>query len=134
MKFDFDFDDIAEGTIDLTSLIDVMFLLLIFFILAATFTAPTIEVMLAKAKSASAVPNQIERITFGIDAQGGIYHGKERIKKEEIPAILSGKPADISIVFNVDENAPFNAFLGLMDDVKMLGYGKFLINAAFEEE
>ncbi|MDR2426800.1 MAG: biopolymer transporter ExbD [Endomicrobium sp.] len=134
MKFNFDFDDIGDGTIDLTSLIDVMFLLLIFFILAATFTSPSIDVMLAKANSAETVSNQVERVTFSIDAYGGIYHDKQLIDKEEIPIILSGKLSDTSIVFNVDKNAPFNAFIGLMDQVKLLGYSKFLINAELEEK
>jgi biopolymer transport protein ExbD len=131
VKFEFDFDD-ADSAVDLTSLIDVMFLLLIFFILAATFTAPSIDVVLSKAKTAASTPSQMERVTFSIDASGMLYHEKNIIEKEQIAGILSGKPFDTSIVFNVDEAAPFNAFIGLMDQVKMLGYGKFLINAERE--
>jgi biopolymer transport protein ExbD len=133
VKFNFDFDDNADSAIDLTSLIDVLFLLLIFFILAATFTAPSIDVMLSKAKSASAASNRNERVTFSIDAFGGIYHNKEKIEPENAAAILLGKAFDTSIVFNVDEQAPFNAFMSLMDEVKTLGYNKFLINAMPEE-
>lgn len=132
MKFDFDFE--SDSAIDLTSLIDVLFLLLTFFILTATFVSPSIEVMLAKAKSAEAASNQTERVTFSINGLGEIFHNKERIEKEQVPAVLAGKPLDTAIVFNIDEQSPFNAFLGLMDEIKILGYGKFLINAQPEEQ
>ncbi|MDR1941158.1 MAG: biopolymer transporter ExbD [Endomicrobium sp.] len=133
MKFNFDFDDDVDSVIDLTSLIDVLFLLLIFFILAATFASPGIDVVLAKAKNAAAA-DQNERIMFSINSSGQIYHNKNAIEKEQIRPILLDKPLDISIVFNVDQKAPFDSFLGLMDAVKTLGYGKFLINAAPEEQ
>lgn len=134
MKFNFDFDDNADGAVDLTSLIDVLFLLLIFFMLAATFTAPAIDVMLAKAKSAAAPSVRTERITFSINGSGEFFYNKEKIEKERVTLILSGKPFDTAIVFNVDKDAPFDAFIGLIDEIKLSGYNKFLINAVAEEK
>ena len=48
MKFDFD-EDI---NIDLTPLIDVIFMLLIFFIMTTTFSKPVIDIMLPASKTA----------------------------------------------------------------------------------
>lgn len=131
MKFDFDFDD--ESVLDITSLIDVLFLLLVFFILAATFAAPSIDVSLAKAKTAAAAAEQ-EKIVFSVDFSGVVYYLKEKIEKEEISHILAGKAQSTPIVFNVDKAAPFSAFIGLLDKVKELGYSKFLINAQYGDD
>lgn len=125
----FDILDADNDSIDLTPVIDVVFLLLTFFILAATFTAPSIDVTLAEADNASATQSQIERVTFSIDSSGMLHHEKTPVEVEQIDGILAGKPADVAIIFNVDAEAPFNAFVGVLDRVKTNGFSNFLINA-----
>lgn len=133
MNFGIDSLDDNES-VDLTPVIDVLFLLLTFFILAATFAAPSIDVTLAEADSVSAVQSQVDRVTFSIDADGALHYEKNMIAVEDIDAILKDKPLDIAIIFNVDSSAPFNAFVGTLDRVKISGYHNFMINALHKSE
>lgn len=129
--------DIMEGDddrVELTPIIDVLFLLLTFFILAATFAAPSIEVMLAEAESAAASQSQAERVTFSIDKEGALHFEKAVVSIDSIDDILKDKALDTAIVFNVDAEAPFNAFIDVMDRVKINGYNNFLINANHKNE
>lgn len=125
----FDMLDGGGESVELTPIIDVLFLLLTFFILAATFAAPSIDVTLAEAESAAAAESQIERITLSIDKDGMVHFEKNIIDLENIDAILEGKTPDTAVVFNVDAEAPFEAFISVMDRVKVNGYANFLINA-----
>lgn len=130
----FDMLDDGGESIELTPIIDVLFLLLTFFILAASFVAPSIDVTLAEAENAAASQSQIERVTFSIDKTGVVHFDKDPIEIENIDAILQNKALDTAIVFNVDAEAPFNAFIDVMDRVKTNGYTNFLINANQKSE
>lgn len=128
MKLNMEIGDLNEDSLDLTSLIDVIFLLLTFFILAATFTSPAMNVELAKAKNLSSTQTQTERLTFSIDADGILYHDQAIISEEELKIILSRYDSDIPLIFNVDQKAPFESFLLVLDEAKSQGKQKFLIN------
>jgi len=128
MKLDFQLSDLDEDSLDLTPLIDVIFLLLTFFILAATFVAPAMEVELAKAKNLSSSQSQDLSLTFSIDAAGDLYHEKKQINEEELKQILSAHDKDVPLVFNVDQSAPFESFMMVLDEAKSQEKQKFLIN------
>jgi biopolymer transport protein ExbD len=134
MKYGFELPDPWEEGIDLTSIIDVLFLLLTFFILAASFTAPSIEVVLAESENADQRLNHAEFLTFSIDSDGKIYFDKDEIGAAGIDAILEGKPPNTAIVFNVDKSAPFEAFMTVLDKVKSGGYTNYLINSKYKAE
>lgn len=128
MKLNMEIGNLDEDNLDLTSLIDVIFLLLTFFILAATFTSPAMNVELAKAKNLSSTQAQTERLTLSIDADGFLYHDQALIGEEELKLILSRHDSDTPLVFNVDQRAPFESFLLVLDEAKSQGKQKFLIN------
>lgn len=134
MNLGYDILDAGSDSIEITPIIDVLFLLLTFFILAATFASPAIDVMLAEAETAASTQSQVERVTFSIDAEGALHHEKQAIDVEAVDAVLRDKPLDTAIVFNVDAKAPFNAFIGTLDKVKANGYTNFLINAQHKSE
>ncbi len=133
MKLNLQLTDLDEDSLDLTPLIDVLFLLLTFFILAATFMAPALEVELTKAKNLSAVPAQEQSLTFSIDAQGNIYHEKIKIDDTGLKNLLAKHPHSAPIIFNVDQKAPFESFVAVLDEAKSQGKHKFLINGQADE-
>ena len=73
-------DDDFDAEIDLTPLIDVVFMLLLFFILAATFSTPVLQVTLPEAGTARQVENDPARLVLAIDAEGRLHYrdGKSR--------------------------------------------------------
>ena len=58
-------------SIDLAQLIDVVFQLLVFFMLTSTFASPAIKMILPKAKAVESV--DVERIVVSINEDGLIF-------------------------------------------------------------
>jgi biopolymer transport protein ExbD len=131
VKISSPFDDLdkEDDSLEITSLIDVVFLLLTFFILAATFVAPSLDVSLPEASSATKAEGLETALTFSIDQDGAVYHEKNPIELENYKALLSSHAPETPLIFNVDQAAPFNAFLTLIDEAKLLNRQRFLINA-----
>jgi biopolymer transport protein ExbD len=67
---DFLLHDEFETDIDLTPLIDVIFMLLLFFILASTFSAPVLRVALPKAVTASPADSAHDRLILAVNRDG----------------------------------------------------------------
>lgn len=119
MLEDFSFDKEFDEEIDLTPLIDVVFILLIFFFITSTFIRPSLPVNLAKAASAAASSERQEQLVITIDAQGALFNGSEPLSREQIPALLQAHP-DEGINLFVDRAAPFESFLAVVDEARLL--------------
>jgi len=128
MKLNLQLADLDDDGLDLTSLIDVIFLLLTFFILAATFVAPALEVELAKAKNLSSSQGEEHTLTFSINELGNLYYEQNQISQDELRRILGEHSPEVPIIFNVDQAAPFESFMTVLDEAKGLDRRKFLIN------
>ena len=120
-------DDFDSG-IDLTPLIDVVFMLLLFFILVATFSPPVLQVALPTASTAAAVADDPARLVLAIDAAGALHHGGAPIMIEAVPGLLSSHP-DGAVELRVDRAAPFDAFIAVMDRLRAHGRSDVLITA-----
>ena len=121
-------DDDFAADVDLTPLIDVVFMLLLFFILAATFSAPVLQVALPSAGTAERLPDDAARLTLSIDAGGALFHRNEPISVEDVPRLLAaGSPGAVEL--RVDRAAPFDAFVGVMDRLRACGRSNVLITA-----
>ena len=116
---DFSLDKEFDGEIDLTPLIDVVFILLIFFFITSTFIRPSLPVNLAKAASAAASAERKEQLVITIDSKGLLSSDGTPLGREDIPALLNANP-DLGINLFVDSEAPFNAFLAVIDEARDL--------------
>ena len=122
LESDFDAD------VDLTPLIDVVFMLLLFFILAATFSQPVLEVALPAAGTAHRTEEDPDRLALAIDAGGTLYHREAPLALGDLPALLAERPAG-PVELRVDRAAPFDAFVGAMDQLRACGRSNVLIAA-----
>lgn len=125
-----------EVALELTSLIDVVFLLLIFFLLTTTFSRPTptnateqqdeavIDVQLP-ASGSGATPSTQERLTLFLDPQGLIYLDSEApMAPNELKAHLLDLKAqgkDLVVDLKADKRASHGATVELLDLVKQSG-------------
>ena len=116
----------AGPNIDLTPLIDMMFMLLLFFILSTTFLKPAIEVDLpgAEQEATEQEDNKVIVVTIGDD--GLIFAGKQNVTAD-LHAWMAGIPRDTTLDFQVDRTAPFQSFVRVVDEAKRLGHEKFTI-------
>ena len=114
--------------LDLTPLIDVVFLLLIFFMVSTTFqrdAALSIELPEATAKAEQRAKHTIE---IAIDAKGRFYvDGKQLINtqtsslKRALIAAASGRKSP-PIVLNADAGARYQSVVSVMDAARQLGF------------
>ena len=121
----FDLDE--EATIDLTPLIDVVFMLLVFFILTASFSKPVLDIVLPKAEEGVPDAEHGRELVISIKRDGSVHHEGREIGKEDLPAVLDTMPGAL-LNLHVDEKAPFDAFVNVVDQAKTKRGGRFVIS------
>ncbi len=109
----FDDDVFSDDKLDLTPIIDVLFLLLIFFIMTTTFTKPVLNVVLPKAESAEEA-RQRKELLIVVDSNGAVFNEGRQLEREDIEHLMQSKKK-LPINFQVDKAAPFSAFIKVLD-------------------
>ena len=122
-----------EAGVNLTPLIDVVFLLLIFFMVSTTFdTTSEIKIQLPEA-SANQLPNQNDKITILIDPRGNFYLNGKRLKNKRPDLLLlelhrlAGADKQIPVVIQSDANSPVQSMITAMDVVGQVGLPRLSI-------
>jgi len=123
----------TEEGVNLTPLIDVVFLLLIFFMVSTTFTKEThleIDLPEASAEPGSNVQDQIEIL---INAQGGFAVNGESLINKQIDTLrsalekVSGGENTMPLIITADANTPHQSVVTAMDAAGQLGFVKLSI-------
>ena len=122
-----------EPRIDITPLIDVVFLLLIFFMVTTTFQQETrLKVDLPEAVSGAPSVRQ-ERIVLEVSAEGGYRLQGEAVAatRDALRAALAtlGPAGDRPLVLQADGKAPHDAVVRAMDAARLSGFDKLSIAA-----
>ena len=120
----FDLDE--EPAVDLTPLIDVVFMLLVFFIMTASFSRPVLDIVLPQAERGE-TPARQEELLIVIKADGSMLHGGGAVEKAALPELLRSRPEAL-LTLHVDEKAPFEAFVAVVDLAKEVRGGRFVIS------
>lgn len=122
-----------EDSVNITPLIDVVFLLLIFFMVSTTFTKEThLDISLPEA-SGEPVPDDKEQIEILINAEGGFaVNGRSLVNKRlnTLKAAID-KTSDgdnqVPLIITADANTPHQAVVTAMDAAAQLGFAKLSI-------
>ena len=116
-----------EPEVNLTPLIDVVFILLIFFMVSTTFQKETkIDIELPEA-AADPMEQQDEVLELIIDADGNYYIGDNQVIKTEIGTLKKaiqnflGDRTEIPVTIRADRNTPYEAVVRAMDATAQLG-------------
>jgi len=113
-------------SIDMAPLIDVVFLLLIFFMLTSSFTLPSLQVKLPTAKGQTDTSPEV--ILVAVDAQGSITIQGSPVPlsqfDETIRALSQGN-SDRKIHFRGDQKMNYGLFVDLMDRARQIGIVQF---------
>ncbi len=121
MSDEFGFEDDFEGDsdIDLTPLIDVVFLLIIFFVLATTFSKPVLDVVLPSSDTAQKEKFDKGEFLVEINSDGEIYNDKTLYTRMNIMELIT-KDTSNTMILHIDENSPFKSFLLIIDSAKKI--------------
>lgn len=108
----------------LMALLDVMLLLLIFFLLASVFVQPTLEVDLPDAEHSEAEPPEIDLLTISVSSDGDVFINKQFVPLEQLQGRIEAAVAEepeVAVMVRADELSAFRYFVNVMDAVKGAG-------------
>jgi len=123
-----------DPEISLTSLIDVVFLLLIFFMVSTTFEHQAVlKVDLPEAKNVSSPEDQPNSFELVIDAKGQFYLNDRQLldgKRSTLEAAFieaAGEDRNISVILRADAETPHHFVVTAMDVTAQLGFSRLSI-------
>jgi biopolymer transport protein ExbD len=109
------------GALSLTPLIDVVFLLLIFFLVASRLSQEDRQLDIALPSAANAVPMTVlpQELVVNVDVQGRIYIDGVQIGLQQFDKMIRQRvvdnPTGQSVVIRADRRVPFQAPVDVMD-------------------
>ena len=120
-----------EAAIDMTPMLDIVFIMLIFFIVTTSFVKEAgIEVL--KPKAQQATKQKKANIFIAINERGEIWMDKRMVDVERVRAnlerLLAEQPTNIVIVQG-DVKAEHGVIVEVMDQIKAAGIDKISIAA-----
>lgn len=128
-----DYNKNEELGIDLTPLIDVVFLLLIFFMVSTTFDRhANLKVQLPEASN-KAQQSSDDTLVLSIDAKGQYFVDQRQVVNTSLDTLKTaiqqtlGERKDAAILLRADANTPHQAVVRAMDAAAQLGLTRISI-------
>ncbi len=116
-----------EPAVNLTPLIDVVFILLIFFMVSTTFQRESeIKIELPEASS-DPVEERKELLEIVIDADGHYFIDEQQLVNTELETLQNairkflGEQTEIPVVIRADKRTPYESVVRAMDATAQLG-------------
>jgi biopolymer transport protein ExbD len=123
---------VEEADINLTPLIDVVFLLLIFFMVSTTFdTTSQLKISLPEA-SQNRASQAVKPLNLMIDAKGRFFINSRQLSSQKADALLFAlqsamKGTSPPVIIQSDAGSPVQSLVTAMDVVARLGLDKVSI-------
>lgn len=111
------------GSIDISPLIDVVFLLLIFFIVTTVFVKET-GVEISKPRAASTQELDRQSILIAITSEGRVWQGGREIGQDGVRAVVAAlieETPESPVIIRADESTPTQATVTVIDNAKLAG-------------
>ena len=124
-------EDSSEGGIDMSPMIDCVFILLIFFIVTTSFVEETgVEVDKPQAASAS----RLEKISIllALTEKGSVVYGGRDIGMGGVQPLVKRmlQKEDVPVIVQADSAAPSGLLVRVIDEAKLAGATKVSIASA----
>ncbi len=114
--------DEEAGQIDLTPMLDVVFIMLIFFIVTSSFVKePGVELFKPQATTTEACERGT--IIFAVDGRGDIYYNKEEVPMTRVARITEAAKKEApqaNVVIQVDRESPAYVVEQIYDEIRQL--------------
>ena len=123
--------------LDLTPFMDVIFILLIFFIIASAFAVRGLDIDLPSAHSSQALSGRVVEVRLEADGSylcDGVPVERDflRYKLQDIVRGFKKEPGQL--VLKADPKAPVDALIFVVDEVRMLGGEKLMVATSRPDE
>jgi len=115
-------DDGDSAGIDMSPLIDCVFILLIFFIVTTTFVDET-GVEVDKPQAASSVSLEKNSVLLAITAKGAVVYGGQEIGLGGVQMIVKRmlEKEDLPVIIQADQSVPSGLLVKVIDEAKLGG-------------
>jgi len=119
----------GEFGFNMTPMIDIVFLLIIFFLVSSHLAKREKQIEMSLPESASGEKSLVDapEVVIQIQADGSLWFGGEQVSKEQLSALVEAKmsQADDStqIAIRGDRKAPYGAIDPVLLLCRELGYG-----------
>jgi biopolymer transport protein ExbD len=127
----------SEELFDITPLIDMMFILLIFFVVAAAFAVRGVDLDLPPAQTSRALSGRVVELRLFQDGSFA-FEGvpvERRDVRDKLQTLVRGfKTAPGQLVLKAAPDAPVEALIFIVDEVRMQGGEKLLIATSRPDE
>ncbi len=116
-------------TVDMTPMIDMVFLLLIFFLVATTFHQSEREMQIALPFSGSSEPisKMLEELVINVDQRGKIIVSGRPMDQEALATLVSQaveRNAEQKVTIRGDRKAAYSSIVTVLDICKASGVGE----------
>src|SRR5207237_1319686 len=112
-------------SIIIVSLVDVLTILLIFFVVSTTFKRdqPQVQIILPEAKTATAAPAEMEHAIVTVDKNDDVQLDGQTIAIEQLEQAVRDLPPTrrSSLALQADRKASFGVIIKVMDALKLAG-------------
>ena len=122
---------VEDAEINITPMLDIVFIMLIFFIVTTSFTKET-GASIVKPQAAQAVALRNGTILIGIEANDDIWMAKRQIELREVRQMVERAKAENpegSVVIVADKGSRVGTVTQVMDQVKLAGIEGVAISA-----
>lgn len=128
-----------EPEINLISLIDVIFCIIIFLVVTTTFDVRTSLRLELPTAAGPTIEASDDPLTVVVDAEGRLYLGTAELPREDRAALVAalsrveGDRAALRVVLRADARAPHQAVVTAMDALGQAGFVRLSIATMPEE-
>lgn len=126
----------SKIVINITSLIDVIFLLLIFFLVTSTFSEqPGLKIELPRA--ASSEPREVEELVLSVSREGNLFLNQQPVSRRELPQRLSQAARRLeepTLILRADRQVSYGLIVELLDISRQAGLRKIVAMTAPDTE
>ncbi len=109
----------------IVSLVDILTILLIFFVVSTTFKKdqPEVQINLPESKTSTAKPAEQQHAIVSVDANDGLKLDDKTIGVDQLQAAVTNLPPErkSSLVLKADTKASFGIIVKVMDALKLAG-------------
>lgn len=123
--------DDGDLAIDISPLIDCVFILLIFFIVTTVFVEET-GIEIDKPEAAAGVQLEKTSILIAVSAKGQVVYGGKEIGvsgvRSEVKRLVRGDVEDMPVIIQADREAKADVLVRVIDEAKLGGAKKISIS------
>ncbi len=123
-----------SGEINISPLIDIVFILLIFFIVTTVFVEET-GVEVEKPRAATQRDLEKESILLGVTAEGGVFYSGRDIGVGGVRAVVGRliREREQPVIIQADRSTPTETTVAVLDEARLAGARKVFVATDSEE-